>query len=100
MIDLAKSRIKISAYREPDGDERLAEVAKRCPAKVIALHDHKGMLSVNWLTTPTIGELTEVVQAWANHYEYCLEHYVCGVPLSAPSHTEGNYPNPFEVSDD
>jgi hypothetical protein len=97
MTTQTKSRIKLSAYCLPNGDERLAVVAKRCPAKVIALHDHKGTLSVNWLSTPTIGELTEVIQAWFLQNEIWLEHYVCGVPLWAPSYTESNYPNPFEV---
>src|SRR6516165_2314675 len=49
--------------------ERLQQIARRCPKNVIGLHDHKGLLSVNWLTPPTIRELTEVVLAWASHNE-------------------------------
>jgi hypothetical protein len=90
--------MKLTAYRADDDEpwriERLREVAVRCPRKVIALHDHKGTLSVNWLTPPSIEELTEVIQAWSFHYEYCLEHYVIGFPLSA----EVSGPCPFEVA--
>jgi hypothetical protein len=86
----------LTAYRsndEPWRIDRLAEVAKSCPRKVIGLHDHKGNLSVNWLTTPNIEELTEVIQAWALKGEWSLEHYVVGLELWAPY----SGVNPFEV---
>jgi hypothetical protein len=79
---------------EPWRIVRLTEVAKSCPKKVIALHDHKGTLSVNWLTTPNIEELTEVVQAWALKGEWLLEHYVVGLALWAPYSCRC----PFEVA--
>jgi hypothetical protein len=65
--------------------ERLQEVARRCPKNVIGLHDHKVLLSVNWLTPPTIRELTEVVLAWASHNEREIDHYLVGAELDVQS---------------
>jgi hypothetical protein len=61
--------------------ERLQQIARRCPKNVIGLHDHKGLLSVNWLTPPTIRELTEVVLAWASQNEREIDHYLLGAEL-------------------
>jgi hypothetical protein len=78
--------VRLTAYRADDDEpwriERLREVAVRCPKKVIGLHDHQGTLSVNWLTPPSIEDLTKVIQAWSFQYEYRLEHYVIGFALS------------------
>ena len=71
--------MKISAYRGDEETwriERLEEVAKRCPSNVLALHDRKGNLSVNWATMPTIEDLTAVVQAWCDQNEYSIDHYL------------------------
>jgi hypothetical protein len=75
---------KLTAYRsdeEPWRIERLNEVAKECPPNVIGLHDHKGTLSVNWSSTPTIAELTAVVQAWCDQNEYSIDHWLNAAPL-------------------
>jgi hypothetical protein len=58
--------------------ERLADVAKQCPPTVTALHDHKGLLSVNWQRQPTPREMAKVIQAWADQCEYAVNHYVRG----------------------
>jgi hypothetical protein len=65
--------------------ERLQEVARHCPKNVIGLHDHKGTLSVNWLTPPTVRELSQVVQAWAYHNEEAIDHYLVGVAWDVES---------------
>jgi hypothetical protein len=62
-------------------DERLERIAAQCSPKVIALHNHKGFLSVNWLMTPTTAELAAVVKAWTAEFEVWSSHFVCGVPL-------------------
>jgi hypothetical protein len=71
--------------------ERLQEVAERCPKNVIGLHDHKGCLSVNWLTPPTIRELSLVVRAWAHQNEEQIDHYLVGAELDV----EGMGYDPF-----
>ena len=68
--------IALTAHREQSRIKRLEEVAKRCPPNVLALHDHKGTLSVNWATMPTIADLTLVIQAWCDQNEYSIDHYL------------------------
>jgi hypothetical protein len=77
--------MKITAHRsdeEPSRIERLNKVAKECPPSVIGLHDHKGTLSVNWSSTPTIAEVAAVVQAWCDQNEYSIDHYLNAEPLA------------------
>ena len=50
--------IALTAHREQSRIKRLEEVARRRPPNVLALHNHKGTLSVNWATMPTIANLT------------------------------------------
>jgi hypothetical protein len=82
----------LACHRPDEGwrIERLQQVASRCPKNVIGLHDHKGLLSVNWLTPPTIRGLTEVVLAWASHNEREIDHYLVGAELDVQ--TEGLTP--------
>jgi hypothetical protein len=78
--------MKISAYRGDEETwriERLEEVAKRpLPPNVIALRDHKGILSVTWSSLPTIEDLTAVVQAWGYQNEWLIEHFLNDEPLT------------------
>jgi hypothetical protein len=79
--------MKLDCYRRDESwrIERLQEVARCCPKNVIGLHDHKGMLSVNWLTPPTIRELSLVVRAWTYQYEEAIDHYLVGAPFDVES---------------
>jgi hypothetical protein len=69
--------------------DRLARVVhhvRRCGnpgalAFVIALHDHEGLLSVNWRTTPPTSALAAIINAWASELEYSSNHYVRSRPL-------------------
>jgi hypothetical protein len=78
--------IALSANRsdeEPWRIERLEEVVKRfLPPNIIALRDHKGILSVDWSSLPTIEDLTAVVQAWCDQNEWLIDHYLNGEPLT------------------
>jgi hypothetical protein len=78
--------IAITANRsdeEPWRIERLNKVTKRfMPRNVIALRDHKGILSVNWSSLPTIEDLTAVVQAWGYQNEWLIQHLLNDEPLT------------------
>jgi hypothetical protein len=50
-------------------------------AFILALHDHKGTLSVNWRTRPSPSALVAVVSAWKAESEYSTNHFVCSQPL-------------------
>jgi hypothetical protein len=80
---------------EPWRIDRLRKVARGCPRSVLALHDHKGTLFVNWSAPPKLRELTEVVQAWAAQNEVNIEHYVCGAEYDV----ESQFDNPYEAAD-
>jgi hypothetical protein len=80
------NNISISAYNDHEEGrlDRLdgvrAEIAaKRLP--VIALHDHKGTLNVNWSETPRTEQVMEVMAIWRNNSEYLGNHYVRGKKL-------------------
>jgi hypothetical protein len=77
--------IALTAYREQDEPwriERLKTVAQDCAGTVLALHDHKGTLSINWSAPPKINDLTAMVQAWALQGEWSINHYVCGAEIA------------------
>jgi hypothetical protein len=89
--------IRLTAYREADEPariKRLREVAADCPASVLALHDHKGTLAVNWLAPPSLREVTAVVQAWAAQDETGVDHFVCGMPYDVQAFAR----SPFEAA--
>jgi hypothetical protein len=44
--------------------------------RIIALHDHEGLLSVNWRTQPSMTALATVVNAWEKESECSSNHYV------------------------
>jgi hypothetical protein len=48
---------------------------------ILALHDYKGLLSVNWRTCPSTSALTAVVNAWGAESEYDTNHFVRSQPL-------------------
>ncbi len=56
---------------------------------VLALHDYKGLLSVNWRTCPSTSALTTVVNAWAAEHEYDTNHFVRSQPLLGDVEMEG-----------
>jgi hypothetical protein len=68
--------------------ERLLRVVQRvlrnnpdAAGSILALHDHKGLLSVNWRTCPSTTALTAVVSAWEAESEYDTNHFVRAQPL-------------------
>src|SRR5262245_47633345 len=78
--------ITLSDYRaaEPWRIERLKRLASDdCAGRVIALHDRKGCLSVNWKgPCVTWHELITVVEFWGkeeNEDPDCINHYMDGV---------------------
>ena len=78
------------ADEEPWRIDRLREVRDRLARaycnptpKLLALHDHKGTLSVNWLTPPRTEELGAVIKAWRAENEILSNHYICGALLIA-----------------
>jgi hypothetical protein len=59
---------------------------------ILALHDHKGCLFVNWSRTPTNTEVGIITNLWLDGFnEYDCNHYVKGrlIVCDAPSY------NPF-----
>ena len=68
---------------EPFRLDRLARVVRHVArnnpgtlAFVITVHDHAGLLSVNWRTSPPLTSLAAVVDAWATEHEFTSNHYV------------------------
>ena len=68
---------------EPERLNRLARVVRHVAryspgtlAYLIALHDHEGILSVNWRTSPSLTALAAVVKAWEAEHECTSNHYV------------------------
>lgn len=49
--------------------------------KIYFLHDHKGLLSVNWLEKPNIDELAIVKKWWAFFGEYEITHAYRDEPI-------------------
>lgn len=80
--------IKITANRqdeEPDRIVRLTRLRDVLQAKrvstIIGLHDHKGVLYVNWASQPTASELGQVIMAWHSENEPLTNHAVNGKPF-------------------
>lgn len=45
---------------------------------VESVTDHKGMLEVRWLRSPTVGEISALERAWAEKFEYITQHFYPG----------------------
>ncbi|WP_445488539.1 hypothetical protein [Rhodopseudomonas sp. RCAM05734] len=81
--------MKITANRsdeEPGRITRLEQVqdtiaAKKLRTAVLALHDHKGTLYVDWATIPRTEDLSAVLQIWSDQNEVHSNHSVKGQPL-------------------
>jgi hypothetical protein len=95
--------MNLTAYRSDDEPHRIErlELLRRIlengpliDGQILALHDHKGCLSVNWAERPSTGELEFVIRAWWTLIESNSNHYVQGVPLVLDY--EGS--NPFDGS--
>jgi hypothetical protein len=90
--------MNVTAYRqdeEPSRIERLELLRQILDAgRILALHDHKGCLSVNWSECPNTSELGFVIQAWQTLREWQSNHYVRGVPLVL----DNGGRNPFDGS--
>jgi hypothetical protein len=48
---------------------------------ISAIHDHKGILCVNWMYRPATSELVVVTDLWTSEDEHASNHYVNGVHL-------------------
>jgi len=75
--------ISVSAYSaevEPWRITRLHQTLGYLGAKglgdtrIAAVHDHKGILTVTWLSTPHEREREAVKDAWGWQFEYEIEH--------------------------
>jgi len=78
--------ISISAYNDHETGrlERLGRVREAIEAKrlpVIAIHDHKGTLYVNWQERPTTTQVVDTMGMWTANAEYQVNHYVNGREL-------------------
>ena len=86
---------------EPLRLERLrgveAELARDICGKILRLHDHKGVLYVDWAERPSPQDILTVIQKWGRHEkEPVTYHYEMGVELVG---TATRY-NPFGSPDD
>jgi hypothetical protein len=80
------SMISIMPYNDyEDGRiERLEAVSAELIEKklpILAIHDHKGTLYVNWSKKPRTSQVVEVMDIWAKHAEYMANHYFNGAPF-------------------
>ena len=48
-------------------------------AKIIQLHDHKGLLMVNWSSCPTEEQMKRIESAWGYCGEDVVSHYITSV---------------------
>ncbi len=64
----------------------LADQSYRGITKIVALHDHKGVLVVTWAKKPRVFDMSVVQKAWGSRYgdtdstiehEVAAEHPVC-----------------------
>src|SRR5262249_8691749 len=79
--------VKLSASHEA-GLEALEEIAPQISLKVEALHNHAGVLNINWKSPPGKYELQTAESLWMNDP---VTHFLCGAELEIE--IEG--PNPF-----
>jgi hypothetical protein len=81
--------IQITANRYQDEPWRLERLKKVAAAvehatnfsKVIALHDHKGWLYVNFDQQPSMSDVLAVAKAWSEENEDQMNIYVRNEPL-------------------
>jgi hypothetical protein len=48
---------------------------------ILAMHDYKGLLSVNWRAYPSTSALTAVASAWGAEHEYDVNNFFLSQPL-------------------
>jgi hypothetical protein len=73
-----------------------AELGHEICGKISTLHDHKGVLFVDWAERPSTQEIVSVIEVWGRHEDKPIAyHYEMGVELVA---AVARY-NPFERSD-
>ena len=73
-----------------------AELASEARKKITRLHDHKGVLFVNWKERPSAQEIAGVTDVWGRHEnEPVTYHFEMGVELVGAA---ARY-NPFDGSD-
>ena len=73
-----------------------AELGGEICRKISTLHDHKGVLFVDWAERPSTQEIATVIEVWGHHENKPITyHYEMGMELVA---TATRY-NPFEGSD-
>jgi hypothetical protein len=79
----------LSANRQDEEPRRLERLRKVSvalfdldfrPGLILALHDHKGTLHVNWARQPSVRLLAEVAKAWNDAGELYSNHYIKGQP--------------------
>lgn len=81
------AQIALSANRSNEESwriERLGGVAAKIAARefpIVALHDHKGTLFVNWSKRPETSQLLAVMEIWSEESECLANHYLYGQPL-------------------
>jgi hypothetical protein len=82
---------------QPSSLERLrhieAELENNIRKKISKLHDHKGILFVNWTERPSVQEIAILIEVWGRHEDDPVTyHYEGGVELvgATPRY------NPFE----
>ena len=82
-MTVVEARPALSAYREDEEPWRIERLRDELlpfisSLPILALHDHKGCLSVNWAHCPTTIDLWLVISAWEQCNEYNSNHYVEG----------------------
>jgi hypothetical protein len=46
------------------------------PYRIVSVHDHKGVLTVEWVTAPSEAERELVAKVWDDENECTIEHHV------------------------
>ncbi|MGN6308606.1 MAG: hypothetical protein ACTHNN_03510 [Xanthobacteraceae bacterium] len=82
--------IKLTANCQDEEHERIQRLERVAKAvqekhltKIIALHDHKGTLYVNWSSRPSTQEILNIVAIWSDEAEHHSNHAINGMPLLA-----------------
>ena len=96
--------IKITITRgdaESQRIERLKLVAAEARERklpILALHDHQGVLEVNWRRRPQTRQLLEAMQIWAGQGQEAANHYIRGRLLLSDTFGDGSWPSLGSVS--
>ena len=73
-VHAAYSKYVMSYYEENRFDPYVEE-----DAKILQLHDHKGLLMVNWSSCPTEEQMKRIESAWGYCGEDVVSHYITSV---------------------